>query len=286
MTTVAELSNKHTVQWCPGCGDFPILIALKQAIAATGLNPKDIVVVSGIGCSGKTPHYLNTYGLESLHGRGLAAATGVQLANPKLKVIAVGGDGDGLGIGLGHFIHSCRRNVNITYIIFDNMVYGLTKGQTSPTSRKGFKTSSTPHGAIEHPINPVALALAADATFVARGFSGKLEHLTNLVKEAILHKGFSFIDVLQPCISYNHEQTYEFYNKAAYDLGATKGWKADNVEKAFKKAYEWGEKIPIGIFFQEKRSTYDDELPQDKDVPVALQPIDNVDITVMYDKYL
>src|SRR3989344_356991 len=176
MTQVEDLTNNNTIQWCPGCGDFPILLAIKQAIAGLNLNPKDVVVVSGIGCSSKLPHYIKTYGLESIHGRGIAAATGVQLANPKLTVIAVGGDGDGYGIGLNHFLQAVRRNVNITYIVHDNMVYGLTKGQYSPTSLKGTKSPSTPHGSIEVPVNPLALALAANGSFVARGFSGKLEH--------------------------------------------------------------------------------------------------------------
>lgn len=157
MTKIEDLNNDHTNQWCPGCGNFPILLALKQAIAQLNLNPKDVVMVSGIGCSGKTPHYINTYGIESIHGRPVAAATGVHLTNPNLTVIAVGGDGDGYGIGLNHFIQAVRRNINITYVVFNNMIYALTKGQTSPTSLKGTKTKSTPHGAVEYPVNPLSL---------------------------------------------------------------------------------------------------------------------------------
>jgi 2-oxoglutarate ferredoxin oxidoreductase subunit beta len=284
MTTMAELGNKNTVQWCPGCGDYGILMALKQAISSLNLNPKDVVVASGIGCSSKLPHYIRTYGIESLHGRGLAAATGVQLANPRLTVIAVGGDGDGYGIGLNHFIQTVRRNVKIVYITHDNMVYGLTKGQTAPTSLKGTKTSSTPHGSIEPPINPLALALAANGTFIARGFSGDLAHLTNLIKAGLQHKGFALIDVFQPCLSFNHEQTYDFFKDKVYDL-QKQNWDTSNYYEAFKKAWEWGDKIPIGLFYKGERLTYSDELPQDKDIPVALQPIDNVDIKPLLDKY-
>ncbi len=279
-----DFNNKNPIQWCPGCGDFGILTALKQAIASLNIAPKDVVVVSGIGCSGKLPHYIRTYGLESLHGRPVAAATGIQLANPKLTVIAVGGDGDGYGIGLNHFLQAVRRNVNITYLVHNNMVYGLTKGQTSPTSRKGSKTPSTPHGSIEPPINPLALALAASGTFVARGFSGKISHLAKLIAEGIKHKGFSHIDILQPCISYKLEQTYEFYMKSVYDL-QEKGHDTSDLHAAFKKTLEWEPRIPIGIFYKEDRPTYSDELPQEKDVPVALQPIEDIDINPLLEKY-
>jgi 2-oxoglutarate ferredoxin oxidoreductase subunit beta len=284
MTTVEDLNNTNTIQWCPGCGDFPILLAIKQAISQLGLNPKDVVVVSGVGCSSKLPHYIRTYGLESLHGRGIAAATGVQLANPKLTVIAVGGDGDGYGIGLNHFLQAVRRNVNITYLVHDNMVYGLTKGQYAPTALKGTKSPSTPHGSIEMPVNPLALAIAARGTFVARGFSGKLDHLTGIIVEGIKHKGFSLIDIFQPCVSYNHDQTYQFYMNKTYDIKA-EGYTPESMQKAFDKVWEWGPRIPIGLFYKEERQTYDEELPQDKDMPVAYQPIDNIDIKPLLEKY-
>ncbi len=283
-TTVNDVSNKNVIQWCPGCGDFGVLMSIKQALAGLNLNPKDVVIASGIGCSGKMPHYVKTYGLESIHGRSLAAATGVQLANPRLTVIAVGGDGDGYGIGLNHFIQSVRRNVKITYLVHNNMVYGLTKGQTAPTALKGTKTSSTPHGSIEMPINPIALAIAATGTFVARGFAGNLPHLSNLIKAGIQHKGFALIDIFQPCVTYNHDQTFDFYRQRTYDLQA-QNWDTANHMEAYKKAWEWGDKIPIGIFYKEERPTYSDELPQDKDLPVALQNIDNVDITPLLNKY-
>ncbi|MBN2368681.1 2-oxoacid:ferredoxin oxidoreductase subunit beta [Candidatus Woesearchaeota archaeon] len=284
MTSIKDLDNANVIQWCPGCGDFPILTAIKQAISELGLNPKDVVVVSGIGCSGKTPHYINTYGVESIHGRPVAAATGVHLANPNLTVIAVGGDGDGYGIGLNHFVQAVRRNVNITYVVMNNHIYALTKGQTSPTSLKGTKTKSTPHGAIEHPVNPMALALAADGTFVARGFSGNLKHLAGLIKKGITHNGFALVDVLQPCVSWNHEQTYEFLTENTYELEKSK-YKPDNRDKAFEKAREWGlKKIPIGLFYEEKQPSYADQLPWAKP-PVALDPIDDIDIKPLLEKY-
>ena len=283
MTSVKDFNNNNWNQWCPGCGDFPILLALKQALAQLNLNPKDVVVVSGIGCSGKTPHYINTYGIESIHGRPVAAATGVQLTNPNLTVIAIGGDGDGYGIGLNHFVQAVRRNVNITYIVMNNMIYALTKGQTSPTSLKGTKTKSTPHGAVEYPINPLALALAANGTFISRGFSGKLEHLTNLIKSGIQHKGFSLIDVFQPCISWNFEQTYDFYMNKTYDIQA-ENHNTSDVHAAFEKAREWGPRIPIGLFYKEERNSYSDELPW-ATPPVALDKIDNIDIKPLLEKY-
>ncbi len=283
MTSVKDFNNKNWNQWCPACGDFPILLALKQALAQLNKNPKDVVVVSGIGCSGKTPHYINTYGIESIHGRPVAAATGVHLTNPELTVIAVGGDGDGYGIGLNHFVQAVRRNVNITYIVMNNMIYALTKGQTSPTSLKGTKTKSTPHGAVEYPINPLALALGANGTFISRGFSGKLEHLTNLIKMAIQHNGFALVDIFQPCISWNHTQTYDFWMNKTYDIQA-ENHNTGDVHAAFEKAREWGPRIPIGLFYKEDRKSYSDELPWAKP-PVALDKIDNIDIKPLLEKY-
>lgn len=284
MVNVIDLGNKNTIQWCPGCGDFGILMAIKQAIANLNLNPKDVVVVSGIGCSGKLPHYIKTYGLESIHGRAVAAATGVQLSNPNLTVIAVGGDGDGYGIGLNHFLQAVRRNVKITYIVHNNAVYGLTKGQTAPTAQKGTKTPSTPHGSIEPPLNPLALALAANGTFVARGFAGNLKHLTNLIMEGIKHHGFAFIDVLQPCVSYNPWQTFDYYRQRVYELEST-DYNPEDFIVASKKVWEWEPKIPIGLFYKTQRATYSDELPQDKDIPVALQDIENINIAPLLEKY-
>ncbi len=244
-----SFKNKVHPDWCPGCGDFSVLAALQTALFELGLKPHQVVVISGIGCSSNLPGFINTYGMHTLHGRSLAVATGVKLANHELKIIATGGDGDGFGIGGNHFMHTMRRNVDLTYIVMDNQIYGLTTGQTSPTSRKGMKTKSTPHGNVENPINPIPLAIVGGATYVARGFSGKQKHLVELLKGAIQHKGFSFVDVFSPCVTYNKDNTYQFFNpkvKTLEDLGHD----PSDLHKAMDRGYQWGEEIPIGVFWK------------------------------------
>jgi 2-oxoglutarate ferredoxin oxidoreductase subunit beta len=235
--------------WCPGCGDFSVLSALQAALFELGLKPYQVVVVSGIGCSSNLPGFINTYGMHTLHGRALAVGNGVKLANHELKVICVGGDGDGFGIGGNHFTHSMRRNVDLTYIVMDNQIYGLTTGQTSPTSRKGMKTKSTPEGNLENPINPIPQAIVGGATYVARGFSGKQKHLVELLKGAIQHKGFSLVDVFSPCVTYNKDNTYQFFNPRVKIL-EEQGHDTSNFAKAIEKGYQWGEEIPIGLFWK------------------------------------
>ncbi|NUN11432.1 2-oxoacid ferredoxin oxidoreductase [Candidatus Micrarchaeota archaeon] len=277
----------HTNQWCPGCGDFGILLAIKNAIVTLGYNPKDVVVASGIGCSGKLPHYIKTYGFEGLHGRALPAASGIKLANNDLHVIAVGGDGDGYGIGMGHFVHSLRRNIDMTYLVHNNQVYGLTTGQTSPTSVKGYSSKSTPHGVIEEPINPIALAMNAGGTFVARSFSGDLKHLTEMLVQADKHRGFAFIDCLQPCITFNKINTYQYFQKRCYKLG--EDYDPTNFNSAMEKAWEWertGDKIPIGVIYKKEHSTYEDELPSLKEKPLVKHDISNVNIDSIIKEYL
>ncbi|MEM2963471.1 MAG: thiamine pyrophosphate-dependent enzyme [Candidatus Anstonellales archaeon] len=281
----AEFNSPNKPTWCPGCGNYAILLALKNALAERDCNPKDTVIVSGIGCSGKLPHFAKTYAYESLHGRALPVATGIKLTNHTLKVIAVGGDGDGYGIGMGHFIHCMRRNIDITYIVHNNQIYGLTTGQASPTSEKGAKTKSTPHGVIEIPINPISLAIATGATFVARGFSGDLKHLTSLFSQAIAHKGFSLVDVLQPCVIFNKINTYSFFQKNCYKLEEQNHNPEDKIA-AFQKSLEWGEgKIPIGIFYRESRPTYEDELPTIQKTPLHRHDISNVNIERLLDEF-
>src|SRR5713226_224583 len=201
--TVKDLKGKVDPDWCPGCGDFGVLSALKQAIAELGLRPHEVMTISGIGCSSNLPGYINTYGMHTLHGRALAVATGAALANHEMKVIVTGGDGDGFGIGGKHFLHTMRRNVDLTYIVMDNQIYGLTTGQTSPTSVKGMKTKSAPSGSVENPINPISLAIAAGATYVARGYTGQVKHLVELIKGGIQHRGFAVIDTFSPCVTFN-----------------------------------------------------------------------------------
>ena len=254
IVSTAELTKdtykgKIHPDWCPGCGDFSVLSALQAALYELGLKPHQVVVVSGIGCSSNLPGFINTYGMHTLHGRGLAVATGVKLANHELTVIATGGDGDGFGIGGNHFTHTMRRNVDLTYIVMDNQIYGLTTGQTSPTSRKGMKTKSTPFGNVENPINPIPAAIVGGATYVARGFSGKQKHLVELIKGAIQHKGFSFVDVFSPCVTYNKDNTYQFFNPRVKPLEES-GHDTSDFAKAMEKGYQWGEEIPIGLFWK------------------------------------
>jgi 2-oxoglutarate ferredoxin oxidoreductase subunit beta len=244
-----SFKGKIHPDWCPGCGDFSVLSALQAALFELGLKPHQVVVISGIGCSSNLPGFMNTYGMHTLHGRALAVGVGVKMGNHDLKVICVGGDGDGYGIGGNHFLHTLRRNVDITYIVMDNQIYGLTTGQTSPTSTKGMKTKSTPHGNVENPINPIPLAMVGGATYVARGFSGKQKHLVELMKGAIQHKGFALVDVFSPCVTYNKDNTYQWFNPRVKSL-EEQGHDPSDFQKALEKGYQWGEEIPIGLFWK------------------------------------
>ena len=241
-------------------------------------------MVYGIGCSGNGANFIKTYSFHSLHGRALPVATGAKLANHKMNVLALGGDGDGAGIGGNHLIHTCRRNINITYIMHDNKVYGLTTGQAAPTSDKGFRTKSTPSGTIEIPVNPVSLALVSGATFVARGFSGNIRQLAGIIKKGLKHKGFSFIDVLQPCVTFNKQNTYDFYRKHSYSLEDTKGYDNQDLGQAIKRSMESG-KIPTGIFYQEERPAYEDSLKQIERKPLIDHMISDIDISKLLNKY-
>jgi 2-oxoglutarate ferredoxin oxidoreductase subunit beta len=243
------MKGKVEPDWCPGCGDFGVLNALKQAIVELGLAPHQVMTISGIGCSSNLPGYINTYGMHTLHGRALAVATGAALANHELKIVVTGGDGDGYGIGGNHFLHSMRRNVDLTYIVMDNQIYGLTTGQTSPTSIKGMKTKSTPLGSVENQINPIPLAIAAGATYVARGYTGQVKHLVGLIKGGIMHKGFALIDCFSPCVTFNHDNTHDFFKQRTYKL-EEQGHDPQDFQAAMEAAYRWGEQIPIGLFWQ------------------------------------
>ncbi len=243
--------------WCPGCGNFSILKTLKEALAELELKPHQIVLVSGIGQAAKQPHYIKANVLNGLHGRALPAAIGVKIANHKLKVIVTSGDGDLYGEGGNHFIHNLRRNVDITVIAHDNQVYGLTKGQASPTSDLGFKTKVQVDGVMLEPIHQLALAVTLRANFVARSFSGNREHLKKMMKAAITSKGFSLLDVLQPCVSFNKVNTFKWYKERVYELDETHDH--TNQTAAFQKALEWGEKIPIGQIYSDKRPTFEEQ---------------------------
>ena len=258
--TANDFKGKVDPDWCPGCGDFGVLNSLRKACADMGLKPHEILTISGIGCSSNFPGYFNSYGMHTLHGRALAVATGAQMANHELTVVATGGDGDGYGIGGNHFTHTARRNVDLTYLVMNNQIYGLTTGQVSPTSSEGMKTKSTPFGSVEMPINPITSAIMNGATFVARGFSGEANHLVSLIKQAIQHKGFALVDVFSPCVTFNHDNDYKFFKprvrKLEDESHDTSDWKA-----ACEKALVWGDDIYIGCFLQKLAPSLDHAEP-------------------------
>jgi 2-oxoglutarate ferredoxin oxidoreductase subunit beta len=243
--------------WCPGCGDFGVLKAIKTAAGGLGIAPEDLLIVSGIGCSSNLPGFIHAYGLHGLHGRAVPLATGARLANTDLTVVVAGGDGDGYGIGLGHMLHAMRRNVNLTYVVMDNQVYGLTTGQASPTTFMDAPTKSTPSGSHETPVNPVLLALAAGCGYVARGFSGDPAHLTDLIAGGIRHPGFALVDVFSPCVTYNHLNTYPYFRERVYKLEAVEGYDPADLDAGLKVAREWGERIPIGLFHRDERPPFE-----------------------------
>src|SRR5229473_6981538 len=273
--TLADLKGKVDPDWCPGCGDFGVLAALQKALVELQIPTHNVVTISGIGCSSNLPGYINTYGMHTLHGRALAVATGAQLGNHQLKVVVTGGDGDGFGIGGNHFLHSMRRNVDVTYIVMDNQIYGLTTGQVSPTSRKGMKTKTTPHGSVENPVNAIPLAIVCGATYVARGFSGQQKQLVALIKGAIEHRGFAFVDVFSPCVTYNHENTHEFFKQRTRKLEEMGHDPKDRLA-AIAKGGEWGETIPIGLFYKNDDLPALDELEPvlAEGGPLARRPLD------------
>lgn len=294
----ADYKTEVHNDWCPGCGDFGILNAIQMTLAELQIPNYKTAIFSGIGCSGKTPHFIHTYGIHTLHGRVLPFAQGAKLCNPDLEVIAVGGDGDGLGIGVGHFVNSGRRNIDMTYIIYNNGVYGLTKGQASPTLKLGMKTKSLSQPNVNDAINPIALAFISGFTFIARGYAYDIGHLKNLLKKAIQHKGLSFVDILQPCPTYNDINTKEWFqgNDKIDNFGKAMSriYKLENngydgelrepekyyelATKVIEKSNEWGDKIPIGIFYQNEHiATYQERISEKinnySDLPPAKQRI-------------
>ncbi len=272
--TIKDFKGKADPDWCPGCGDFGVLTALKQALVELNLHPHKVMTISGIGCSSNLPGYVSTYGMHTLHGRALAVATGAQLANHELKIIVTGGDGDGYGIGGNHFVHSMRRNIDLTYIVMNNQIYGLTTGQISPTSTKGMKTKSTPIGSVENPIFPVSLAIAAGATYVARGYTGQVKHLVDLIKGGIQHKGFALIDAFSPCVTFNLDNTHEFFKHRTKKL-EDMGHDPTDFAAAIQKSYEWGDEIPIGLFWKREDLPALDQLEPilDEGGPLARRPL-------------
>ena len=266
--------GKIDPDWCPGCGDFSVLAAIEKTLTEMGLQPHQVVTISGIGCSSNLPGFINTYGMHTLHGRALAVATGVKMSNHELTVLVTGGDGDGFGIGGNHFLHTMRRNVDLTYIVMDNQIYGLTTGQTSPTSVLGMQTKSTPEGNLENPINPIPLAMAGGATFVARGYSGKQSHLVEVLKQAIEHRGFSFVDVFSPCVPYTLDNTYKWFRPRIKFL-EDEGHDSTDFHAAIDRGYQWGDEIPVGVFWRrdDLSSLNDLEPVLSEGGPLAFRPL-------------
>lgn len=258
--------------WCPGCGNFSILKTLKDALVDVGLEPHAITIVSGIGQAAKLPHYTRCNTFNGLHGRALPVATGIRLANHDMPVIVTTGDGDCYGEGGNHLVHAMRRNINISLFVHDNQIYGLTKGQASPTSMEGIKTKNQPLGVFSEQLNPLALAIALDCSFVARGFTGEGVHLKELMKTAVQHRGFSLVDILQPCVTFNKINTYEWYKQRVYLLEAE--YNPENRIEAFERSLEWGDRIPLGILYRNNRPVYEERIPIIADTPLVRQSFD------------
>lgn len=253
--------------WCPGCGNYSILKSFKDAAVEMGIEPHQFTVVSGIGQAAKFPHYIKCNTFNGLHGRALPVATGIRLANHEMPVFVFTGDGDCYGEGGNHFLHSVRRNINIKLFVHDNQIYGLTKGQASPTSMEGMKTKNQPFGVFSEQLNPLALAIALDCSFVARSFSGDTEHLRSLMIAAIQHRGFSLVDILQPCVSFNKVNTFEWYKERVYHL--SQDYNPEDRHEAFRKSLEWGDKIPLGIIYRNNRPVYEERIPVIRDNPLV-----------------
>lgn len=260
MATLAEFRTAEKAWWCPGCGDFGVLAALQKALVELGVEPENVVLVSGIGCSGRMGNYINSYNLHALHGRSLPAAQAIKLANRELTVVAAGGDGDGFAIGMGHYMHALRRNVDITYIVMDNMVYGLTKGQTSPTSESGFVTKSTPKGNIEKPVNQLQLAIASGCGFVASGLSSNQKQLVEIIKRAIQYPGFALVSTYSPCVSFNKVNTFDFFKSHLKNLDENANYDRHNRFQAMQVLMETQELV-TGIIYEDHESVrYEDQL--------------------------
>ncbi len=254
--------------WCKGCGIYGLFTAFKKAAVAVDLDPEQLVVVTGIGCHGRFNNYLRCYGFHALHGRTLPVATGVKLANPGLEVVVISGDGDAYSIGLNHFLHAIRRNVDLTYIVVNNQVYALTQGQTSPTSQRGYVSISTPFGSKEGPLDGLRLALAAGATFVARGFSGEPSHLASLIERGLEHKGFSLIEILSPCVTHNKINTYQWYKQHIVRPDQDVGYNARDKKMAWKWLIDNKSKFPVGLIYEEEKATYESLVLQDRERPL------------------
>lgn len=271
--TLADFKTDAESWWCPGCGDFAVLRALQMALVNLGLDPHKVAIIAGIGCSGKIGNYINCYNFHVVHGRTMPAAMGMKLANRDLTVLAAGGDGDGFAIGMGHFMHAIRRNIDITYIVMDNHIYGLTKGQLSPTSAHGMKIKTVPDGNIERPVRPLQLALAAGATFVGQGFSSNVKQLARLIEMGVKHKGFAFINAISPCVTYNKINTYEWYREVLVNLEDDPSYDPSNRAMALQKMIEHDELVTGLIYQDDDAPSFDEQVHGYKETPIVKQDL-------------
>lgn len=278
MATDKEFTSSYKPTWCPGCGNFGIYPATKKALAELGLEPHHVAMTFGIGCSSNGANFFNLYSFHSIHGRTIPVAVGIKLANHEMTVIADSGDGDGYGEGLNHMMHTARSNVDITYLVHDNHLYSLTKGQMSPTSLKGMKTKTSPFGSLNRQFNPLSTAITAGVSFVAQGFSGDLKQLTEIIKQAIEHKGFALVNILQICTTFNKVNTFQWFKERTYNV-ADEGHDPASFQQALRVATRNHDKLPLGVIYKSERKTYGDQLPQIEIEPLAKQPIDSVNIT-------
>ena len=284
MVSLSDYENKIPVAWCPGCGNFGILNALKQALVEIDKQPHQILLVSGIGQAPKLPHYLRCNAFVGLHGRSLPVATAAKMVNHELTVIVIGGDGDCYSEGGNHLIHTIRRNPDITLLVHNNQVYGLTRGQASPTCEMGFITKVQTHGVLLPPLNPLTLAISQDASFVGRGYAGEGDHLKELIKEAVLHPGFALIDILQPCVSFDHKHSYNWYQEKVYMIDQE--YDPHDKTAAFHKAQEWGDKIPLGIFYKKERPAFEHQQPVLKKGTLISQAVDPLKLNAVLDEFI
>jgi 2-oxoglutarate ferredoxin oxidoreductase subunit beta len=282
MVNIDDYGHYETA-WCPGCGNFSILEAVKQGLVDSGIAPHEVLLVSGIGQAAKAPHYLNANVFNGLHGRALPVATGAKLANPDLRIIVESGDGCNYGEGGNHFLAAIRRNIDLTLIVHNNQIYGLTKGQASPTSEEGLVTKAQPEGVASLPFNPIAVAVAMQASFVARGFSGMIEHLAGLIEKAIAHEGFALIDVLQPCVSFNKVNTFAWYKKRCYTLPDE--YDPSDWQAAMQTAVEWGDKIPLGIIYRNQRTSFEKRFSVLQRGPLVGQDTDLGELKKILEKF-
>ncbi len=272
-------ADKETA-WCPGCGNFPLRKALTSALEELEIKPEEAALFTGIGQAAKMPHFIRINGFNGLHGRSLPPAIGMRIANQKIITIVESGDGCTYGEGGNHLLHNIRRNPDLTHLVHDNQIYGLTKGQASPTTGENMVTKVHPDGVNAEPLNPVKFAVGMDASFVARGFVGKTDHLKEVIKKAINHRGYALVDILQPCVSFNKINTFKWYNERVYELD--EDYDEIDYDLAFKKAREWGDKIPIGVIYRNEKKTFRDRFPHLDDTPMVEKESSPVDIEELF----